>query len=139
LVSFFLFRIIFRPMFLSSNVFKRTTAIGWFVLIILGSSIPGKKIPSIFQLTPDKLIHCVEYFVLGFLLSRWFATEMTLPWRKVLPLVLAVGALCGMTDELYQNLTPNRTPDFYDWCLDLTGVVLSMLVFSALRKRISWL
>jgi len=126
-------------MFLSSTVFKRTTAIGWFVLIILGSSIPGKKIPAIFQLTPDKLIHCVEYFVLGFLLSRWFATEVKFPWKKVVLLVLFVGALCGMTDELYQNLTPNRTPDFYDWCLDFTGVVLSTLVFSALRKRISWL
>jgi VanZ family protein len=126
-------------MFLSSIVFKRTTAVGWFTLIILGSSIPGKKIPSLFQLTPDKLIHCVEYFILGFLLSRWFVVELKLSWQKVALITLLVGALCGMADELYQNLTPNRTPDFYDWCLDFTGVALSVLVFSALKKRFSWL
>ncbi|HTH57555.1 MAG TPA: VanZ family protein [Cyclobacteriaceae bacterium] len=126
-------------MFLRSIVFKRTTAIGWFVLIILGSSIPGKKIPSIFQLTPDKLIHCVEYFVLGFLLSRWFAAELKLSWKKVVLIVLLTGALCGVTDELYQNLTPNRTPDFYDWCLDFIGVGLSTFVFSALKEKFSWL
>ena len=126
-------------MFLSSIIFKRTTAICWYVLIILGSSVPGKKIPEIFKLTPDKLIHCAEYFVLGFLLSRWFDTELRFPRKKIALIVILVGALCGMTDELYQNLTPNRTPDFYDWCLDFIGVGLSVLTFFALKKKISWL
>lgn len=139
MTSFSFFCLILQRMFLSSIVFKRATAIGWFALIILGSSIPGKKIPAIFQLTPDKLIHCIEYFVLGFLLSRWFASDLKLSWRKIVLVILLVGAMCGMTDELYQYLTPNRTPDFYDWCLDFTGLVLSVLVFSLLKKRISWL
>jgi len=47
--------------------------------------------------------------------------------------------VCGMMDEFYQNLTPNRTPDFYVWCLDFVGITLSVLVFFALKKRISWL
>jgi VanZ family protein len=124
---------------LRSLGFKRVTAIGWYVLIILGSSVPGKKIPEIFTLTPDKLIHCVEYFALGFLLSRWFVAE----WSSVaitrigLAIIIA-GSLCGIMDELYQNLTPNRTPDFYDWCLDFTGVAVSFPVFSFLRGKLSW-
>lgn len=132
------FSLILRTMFFNSVLFKRISAIGWYVIIILGSSVPGKKIPSIFKLTPDKLIHCVEYFVLGFLLSRWLEFELKLSWKKTAGIVLLVGATCGIIDELYQNLTPNRTPDFYDWCLDFTGLALSVLAFSVLKKRTSW-
>jgi len=118
-------------------IFKRITAIVFFILIILGSSIPGGKIPYVFQLTPDKLIHCVEYMIMGFLIVRWVAAEFSSSsWAKVILLTLVIGALCGMTDELYQHLTPNRTPDFYDWCLDFTGVGLSIPAFSFWRKKI---
>ncbi len=126
--------------FLKSIAFKRTTAIGWYVLIILGSSIPGKKIPEIFTLTPDKLIHCVEYLVLGFLLIRWLTSDFdSFTWKKYAAIVLLIGALCAMTDELYQNLTPNRTPDFYDWCLDFVGVMISIPLFVFLKRNISWI
>jgi VanZ family protein len=121
--------------FLNSLNFKRSTAIGWYLLIIAGSSIPGKKIPHFFTLTPDKLIHCLEYFGLGFLLVRWFTTQFTsFSLRKVAMLALLVGAICGMMDEFYQNLTPNRTPDFYDWCLDVVGIILSIVLFLILQK-----
>ncbi|MBI1768207.1 MAG: VanZ family protein [Bacteroidetes bacterium] len=126
--------------FLKSIAFKRTTAIGWYTLIILGSSIPGKKIPEIFTLTPDKLIHCVEYLVLGFLLMRWLTSDFTsFTGKKSAVIVLLVGALCAMADELYQNLTPNRTPDFYDWCLDVVGLMISIPFFDFLRRKIYWI
>jgi VanZ family protein len=125
---------------LNSVVVKRAMAIGWYILIILGSSVPGKKIPEIFTLTPDKLIHCVEYFILGFLLSRWFLAEWnTRTVTQIALTVILIGSLCGMIDELYQNLTPNRTPDFYDWCLDFTGVVISFPFFFFLKRKFSWI
>ncbi|MBI3482713.1 MAG: VanZ family protein [Bacteroidetes bacterium] len=109
-------------------------------MIILGSSIPGKKIPEIFTLTPDKLIHCVEYLVLGFLLMRWLTSDFTsFTGKKSAVIVLLVGALCAMADELYQNLTPNRTPDFYDWCLDVVGLMISIPFFDFLRRKIYWI
>ncbi len=128
---------ILLPMnFLGSLTFKRAAAIGWYTLILLGSSVPGKKIPEFFSLTPDKLIHCAEYLGLGFLLMRWFAAQFAfLSSRKLALLVLLIGAACGMADELYQNLTPNRSPDFYDWCLDFVGVIISIILFVLQRRR----
>ncbi len=134
-LTFFKILYIERMNFLGSLPYKRAAAIGWYMLIIAGSSIPGKKIPEFFTLTPDKLIHCVEYLGLGFLLIRWFAAEFVFQNTKKLALLtLLVGAICGMSDEFYQNLTPNRTPDFYDWCLDFIGVIISIALFNFLQK-----
>jgi len=106
------------------------------MLILLGSSIPGQKIPQIFQLTPDKLIHCAEYFMLGFLVSRWINSDFRkFSWNKMAVLILLICAACGMLDELYQHLTPNRTPDFYDWCLDFVGATLSIPFFKFWKKK----
>lgn len=92
-----------------------------------GSSVPGKKIPEFFQLTPDKLIHGLEYLTLGVFVGRWLAAEFPHRSKKFLiTAVLMICGVCGMMDEIYQHLTPNRTPDFYDWCLDFTGAMLSL-------------
>ncbi len=109
--------------------FKRISTLLIYVIIILGSSVPGKKIPEFFQLTPDKLIHCLEYLVLGSFVGRWFVAEYPqFNTKKFAIGTLMICGLCGMTDEFYQNLTPNRTPDFYDWCLDFTGATLSLFL-----------
>ena len=122
---------------LRSLTFKRGAAISVYAVILIGSSIPGSQIPEIFQFTPDKLIHCAEYFTLGFMIMRWANAEFAL-WgqTKIQLLVLLIGAVCGMTDELYQNLIPNRSPDIYDWYLDLTGIILSMPAFSFWKAKI---
>ena len=117
--------------------FKRVAAIGIYVIILLGSSVPGKQIPKFFQLTPDKLIHCLEYFVLGFMLARWANAEFeTSGKRTIHAIILMIGATGGMIDELYQNLIPNRSPDFYDWCLDTIGVILSIPAYTFWRIKI---
>jgi VanZ family protein len=122
--------------FLGSLPSKRAAAIGWYALIIMGSSVPGNKIPEFFLLTPDKLIHCAEYLGLGFLVMRWFAVQFTsLNARKLVLQVLVVGAICGMADEFYQNLTPRRSPDFYDWCLDFVGVAIGIILFFLINRR----
>ena len=36
-------------------------------LILIGSSIPGKSVPTVFAFTWDKLLHVIEYFFLGIL------------------------------------------------------------------------
>jgi VanZ family protein len=113
--------------FIHSLTFKRISAFGIYVIIILGSSVPGKKIPEFFQLTPDKLIHGLEYLTLGVFVGRWLAAEFPHRSKKFLiTAVLMICGVCGMMDEIYQHLTPNRTPDFYDWCLDFTGAMLSL-------------
>jgi len=98
------------------------------ILIIAGSSVPGNKIPEAFALTPDKLIHCLEYFILGSLIQYWLQYE--LPFGKkynLLLIAVILGSLFGVIDENYQRLTPGRTPDIWDWVLDTVGVLLSTI------------
>lgn len=114
--------------FIHTLGFKRASAVGIYVIIILGSSVPGKEIPKFFQLTPDKLIHGLEYFTLGAFVGRWAAAEFAFGIMRKAGLILFICGLCGMLDEFYQHLTPNRSPDFYDWCLDFTGALLSTVL-----------
>ena len=120
----------------SSVSFRRFAAIVIYVIILLGSSVPGHHIPSVFKLTPDKLIHCLEYFVFGFLLIRWIVVEFRMRFIYQVLLTLLLGSICAMLDELYQHLTPGRTPDVWDWCLDVVGVLLSILVFYLFRNKL---
>lgn len=124
--------------FVNTLAFKRACIIGWFMLTILGSSIPGKDIPHIFRLTPDKVLHGCEYLIFGIFIHRWLAAEFNFQNKaKLILSVILLGSFCGMIDEFYQLLTPNRTPDIYDWCMDTVAVALSNLFFVIGRRRIS--
>lgn len=104
-------------------------------LIFAGSSIPSKSIPGIFQLTPDKLIHCFEYAVLGFFLLHWLRLEYTsYSLMRINAITFFLGSLIGIMDENYQRLTPGRTPNFWDWILDSVGVFLIIVLMSYVTK-----
>lgn len=106
------------------------------LLIILGSSIPGNKIPEAFALTPDKLIHCAEYFVLGLLIHQWLTREFPFSKKRNLFFIaLLIGSVFGIIDENYQRLTPGRTPDVWDWVLDTVGVLLAVIVSHVASRK----
>jgi VanZ family protein len=114
----------------------RVIAVLIVLTIIGGSSVPGKNIPEVFYLTPDKLIHCLEYAVLGFFLFRWLRLEYTSnTTSKTSFITLFLGTLMGVMDENYQRLTPGRSPDIRDWMVDSLGVCLSILVCVYIGKR----
>ena len=106
---------------------RRILALTVTCIILAGSSIPGKNIPAVFSLTPDKLIHCAEYAVLGFFLFRWLCAEYVIfSLSRISVLTLLLGLIMGVIDENYQRLIPGRTPDFWDWILDSIGVFLAV-------------
>jgi len=114
---------------MNSKLLARTFLIIFCLLILAGSSIPYNKIPKGFLLTPDKLIHCIEYFILGLLIYRWLIVEFN-PHKTFLLILLTIfiGSAFGALDETYQQFTPGRTPDFWDWVLDTVGAMLSVPV-----------
>jgi len=121
-------------------IFSRLILLFFCLAILVGSSIPGDQIPKEFQLTPDKLIHFVEYFILGVLLYRWLLIEFTSNnTYSLFLLTLLIGSVFGALDENYQRLTPGRTPDIWDWVLDTIGVLLAAiichLIFSQKQKK----
>ncbi len=70
----------------------------------------------------DKLIHLVEYGVLGFLCAH--ATLRTWP-RKSRRRMLALGAFLaaafGLSDELHQAFVPGRSAELLDFVADTIG------------------
>jgi len=117
-------------------VWGRVFALLIIVIILGGSSVPGKNIPEVFSFTPDKLIHCLEYAVLGFFLFRWLRLEFPAHKLSTISFVtFFAGSLMGIMDENYQRLTPGRSPDFWDWVLDSVGVLLSVIMMNYLIKR----
>jgi len=101
------------------------------ILIIAGSSVHGKNIPRVFTLTPDKLIHCLEYAVLGIFIFHWLLLEFSsFPLYKISLATLLIGSAMGAIDENYQRLIPGRYPDCWDWVLDSTGIILSIIMMN---------
>jgi VanZ family protein len=93
-----------------------------YAVVLAGSSVPGKNIPKVFQLTPDKLIHFVEYSVVSFFFARVLVARPRIAARRVLWLCGTIGMAAAAADEVYQSLIPGRTPDFRDWLIDAVGV-----------------
>lgn len=80
--------------------------------------------------THDKLLHGLEYAVLGALLAP--ALHLAGMSRRGALLAAAIlGSLYGATDELHQAFVPGRTADVLDWVADTLGAGLGALLGSA--------
>ena len=82
-------------------------------LIFYTSSIPEERliIPEIWNI--DKVIHIVEYGILGVL---WFRV-IGLAWeksQKVVIIAFTITFLYGISDEFHQYFVPGRNADIYD-------------------------
>lgn len=91
--------------------------LGLFALAILtASSIPGKSLPSLIVLSPDKLLHVDEYSILGYLAYKSFES---------VSLILFIGAfIFAGFDEFWQSFIPGRSPSIYDVIADIIGFIL---------------
>ena len=84
----------------------------------------------------DKVIHVGLYGVFGGTLA-WGRIRTRVGWHHAL--LVAAGALYGVSDEWHQAFVPGRTASFLDWIADVTGVlvgysvVLTMISFRAVR------
>jgi VanZ family protein len=101
----------------------------WALLILALSSIPDLSSAGNEFRMRDKLVHFVEYGILGYLLaSAWIpAGAAGLRWK--IAAVLVVGFLFGCVDELYQSLIPGRSTDPFDVAADALGVMAAVVVW----------
>ena len=105
----------------------------FFLLIILGSSIPGISIPSSYIFSKDKLLHIIEYFLLGFLLFNSLTNKTQFPGL----LCLLLGAIFAVLDEIYQSTVFGRFPSSFDVIADFIGLTLSILYNKIFTKNLS--
>jgi hypothetical protein len=99
-------------------------AVVYTALIFAVSSIPG----SIHQRIPfryfDKVAHIGEFAALAlFLVVAFRGTLPEARQRAALPIVVIVGLLIGLLDELWQYNIPGRAVEFLDWVSDMIGIV----------------
>ncbi len=84
----------------------------------------------------DKILHVVEYGVLGFILARAFVgTSEKISTRGLVLITFIIGTLYGLTDEFHQYFTPGRVVSVLDLIADAIGSFLGAAAFTALKKN----
>ena len=100
-------------------------------LILIGSSIPGKSVPTVFAFTWDKLLHVIEYFVLGILGYRAYENR----YKYITIIISMFGIFFGCIDEIWQSFIPGRYPSYYDVIADGIGVILGVITIRMIKKQ----
>ena len=104
--------------------------ISFLFLMIIASSIKGSSIPKVYVLTLDKVIHFIEYCILGFFLIKMFSGVSKYPSA----LGLIVGVFYSFIDELYQSTVFGRSSSVFDVIADVVGLAFSVIIVKFLFK-----
>ncbi len=112
------------------------------LLLLLGSVLPGSKLPSIPDWTtlfsPDKVAHFGAYGLFALLLSVFFSERRT---RWAILLAVFVAALFGAAMEILQGISgTGRSFDPVDMVANLLGAIvggLTFLLYQLLKTRLS--
>jgi VanZ family protein len=92
-------------------------AVVWSGLIMVGSTIPDlgpQRFPGC-----DKVVHFIEYLVLGATLRYWSTDGR---W-----LFLAGGIAFGALDEIHQSIIPTRDASLWDFLADASGMCVGFI------------
>ena len=111
--------------------YPKTQFFFYLFLIFIGSSIPGKSVPTVFALTWDKLLHVIEYFFLGILGYRAYENK----YIYITIVISIFGIVFGCIDEIWQSFIPGRQPSYYDVMADSIGVTLGVITLRMIEKQ----
>ena len=101
----------------------RILLIGYIILIISLSSIPGHSMPRFIIVSWDKLLHVVEYSILGYLAVNSFRA---ISKDQVMVVIIScLGFACF--DELWQSLIPGRFSSGLDIIADGIGITVGTI------------
>jgi VanZ family protein len=118
-------------------LFYLLPAVGYAVLIfaLSSSSLDIEELRPVFEY--DKLLHLVEYYILGYLLMRVFTTSLdSSRAEKAVLATILVGTLYGASDEIHQYFVPGRDCSLLDFLFDAAGTTLAAVTFSFVRHRL---
>jgi len=93
-------------------------------------SEPEEYVPSALAELGDKVLHAVEYGLLGALCYRAFRHGVT-AWaaRYAWRLAIIAAAVYGVTDEVHQAFVPLRDADVLDLLMDAIGAAIGATVW----------
>jgi len=112
------------------KLFAWGPAVVWAAVLFYLSSRTGADVPAFFEIN-DKLAHFLLYATLGAALGygRVRSQGPVSHW-----LLLAVGLLYGVSDEIHQSFVPGRTPSVLDLVADAAGLVAGYAGYLALIR-----
>ena len=120
-------------------LFYLLPAVGYAALIfaLSSSSLDIEELRPVFEY--DKLLHLVEYYILGYLLMRAFTTS-DVPLLAASPIAAAilVGCAYGLSDEIHQAFVPGRDCSLMDFLFDAMGVALAAFTYSRVRHQLGF-
>ncbi len=104
-------------------------------LIVYLSSLshPSQNFPSFFSGLSDKLVHGIEYGILGILLYR--ALRDTTHINQSMGMAIFCATAFGISDELHQWYVPHRHADIWDVAADASGATFFILIWVFMMKK----
>ncbi len=77
----------------------------------------------------DKVIHIVEFALLGLLLSFGYFMSLKSPLMVKGVLTICSGILLGGLDEFHQYFIPRRSVEFFDVIANAIGILIGLLLY----------
>lgn len=121
-------------MIASADRFLRfwTPVIIWMAFIFTLSSIPGRHFKHIHIFGADKIVHLVEFLILGLLLIRAFLNTSSLDTARAIIICVVLATIYAVSDEWHQSFVKDRTADIFDFITDFIGLNAGILMY---RKK----
>ena len=103
---------------------------GYVFLIFTLSLLPGQTVESIQIFGLDKIIHLIEYSILGFLykyciIKNRLIFRIEFFWILIIPII----------DEFFIQNISNRTVDPWDFIFNIIGLLLGILFRAYFDKK----
>ncbi len=76
----------------------------------------------------DKLLHFIAYFCYGLTIQFAFINSSNYTKKKFIFMVIIIGSLFGVSDEIHQYFIEGRSSDIFDWIADTLGNASSLLI-----------
>jgi len=85
----------------------------------------------------DKLVHFAEFGLLC-LMTCWSLSAARIVSNSIYKIILAISlvSLYGISDEIHQLFTPNRSVDIFDWLADTTGATVAGFLWQIKEKSL---
>lgn len=129
-----------QKIFLQVCIFQLLVSTG---LCVYFSNQEYIELPEIYDFIfdIDKLFHITAFFIYGLSLQVAFFAfskkrNMVLNNKMLGLVVIIVGFVFALGDEIHQYFIPGRDADVFDLLVDYIGISLSLLLFSKIRNLI---
>ena len=97
---------------------------------------PEQDLPSFVMLFSDKVLHAIEYALLGVLCYRAFRWGTNQSWgQQAIPLAVLLASFYGASDEVHQAFVPFRDSSWQDWLADTIGAAIGAVSWRSIRPE----